>query len=110
MITAFIRLTAGRLFNFGPIRVGAYSREGGGRVLFSQHFQYARTFLENNKTRDNKFISLQQDKNTVQKLTPTGRKQYIDYRFSNQVWNTRDVPLTSRWGSTEMTQMSQHNK
>ena len=33
----------------------------GGRLLFSQHFQQARTLLEN-KTRDNKFISLQQDK------------------------------------------------
>ena len=34
----------------------------GGRLLFSQHFQQARTFLVNNKTRDNKFISLQQGK------------------------------------------------
>ena len=34
----------------------------GGRLLFSQTFQQARIVLENNKTRDDKFISLQQDK------------------------------------------------
>ena len=39
-----------RLFNFGPMRVGAYSRW---RLLFSQHLQQVRTFSisENSKTR-----------------------------------------------------------
>ena len=37
-----------RLFNFGSMKVGSYSRWA--------------TFLENKKTRDNKFVSLQQDK------------------------------------------------
>ena len=34
----------------------------GGRLLFFHHFQQVRTFLENNKTKDNKFISLQPNK------------------------------------------------
>ena len=42
----------GRLFNFGPMRLGAYSRVV--VYYFSQHFQQAKTFLENNETRDNK--------------------------------------------------------
>ena len=41
MTTAFIR--GGRLF------------EGTKVLLFSQHFQQARTFLEHNKTRDNTY-------------------------------------------------------
>ena len=45
----------------GPLWVGAHLRVHG-HFLFPQHFQQARTFLENNITRDNNFISLQQDK------------------------------------------------
>ena len=45
-------MRGGRLFKGGPL-------------IYSQQFQQARTFLENNKTRDNKFISLQQDKQGV---------------------------------------------
>ena len=63
--TAFIWLTilgpylfwargGGHLF-----KVSAYSRVG--TYYFSQHFQQARTFLGNNKTKDNKFSLLQQD-------------------------------------------------
>ena len=89
----------GRLFNFGHMRVGAYSRVGAYPVnafetnlfdiflwdlkfiahhcfqlifsrsrltlSFSRHFQQARTFLENNKTRSDKFISLQQGKQSA---------------------------------------------
>ena len=33
----------------------------GRRLKFFQHFQHFRTILENNKTKDNKFILLQQD-------------------------------------------------
>ena len=67
-ITVFIRLTALGAY----LILGAYSRWAligeGGCLLFSQHFQQARTFLENNKTRDNKFISLQQDNLTKCKI------------------------------------------
>ena len=61
--TVFIRLTAlGAYLIFGPLG-WAFIRGGnlfeGGRLLFSQHFQQARTLLENTKTGDSKFISLQ---------------------------------------------------
>ena len=39
----------------------------GGRLLFSQHFHQARTLLENNITRDNKFNWLQKYKSSVSK-------------------------------------------
>ena len=55
----------GRLFNFGPMRVGVFSK---GCLLFSQHFQQVRTFLENNKRGiTSYFTSTRQNK--VQKLT-----------------------------------------
>ena len=44
-------------------------------VLFSKYFQQARPFLENNKIRDNKFISPHQTKQ-VQKLTSASHRQY----------------------------------
>ena len=44
---------------FGEYHIYSINRPG--CLLFFQHFQQARTFLENNKTRD-KFVSPQQDK------------------------------------------------
>ena len=40
--------------------MSAYSKVGA--YYFFHHFQQVRTFLENNKTKDNKFISLQPNK------------------------------------------------
>ena len=54
IIGTFERQAPGHLFNFGPVRVGAY--------YFPNIFSKRRYFLENNKTRDNKLILLQQDK------------------------------------------------
>ena len=108
--TVFIWLTAlGTCLILGPwgwaLTWGGRLFEGG-RLLFSQQFQQARTFLENNKTRDNEFISLQQNKKYKSK-----HEQAIDNTkvhwlpYLNQFWNTTDAPLTSHWASTEMTEM-----
>ena len=70
--TLFIRLTA----------LGAYFlflAHEGGRLLFSQHCQQAMTFSEKNKTRDNRFISLQQGETKCKTLHEQNIK-FIDCR------------------------------
>ena len=48
-----------------------------GAYVFSQHFQQARTFLENNKTRHNKFISLQQDTSSLTTVCKTNLRTQL---------------------------------
>ena len=87
----------------------------GGRLLFFHHFQQVRTFLENNKTKDNKFISLQPNKTkckseheqsinsslTVLKNWATVSQVCISHSISISIRNRIDAPLTSPWASTK---------